>query len=82
MLFKSTYNALKDSVDLKDILENQGIKLTEISADDFVLKLSQIMVDEWLTHLEDYIGQTTYEYNNDYVLKQINLCKMGITKAN
>ena len=32
-----------------------------------MLKLSEIMVDEWLTHLEYYIGQTTYEYNSDYV---------------
>ena len=26
------------------------------------------MVDEWLTHMEEYIGQTTYEYD-DYVFE-------------
>ena len=66
--FKSTYNALKDFVDANYILENQGINLTELSADDFVLKLREIMVDEWLTHMEEYIGQTTYEYD-DYVFE-------------
>ena len=62
--FTSTYNALKDSEDTIGILENQGIKLNEISAEDFVLKLRELMVDEWLTHMEEYIGQTTYEYDD------------------
>ena len=66
--FTSTYNALKDSEDTIGILENQGIKLTEISAEDFVLELRELMVDEWLTHMEEYIGQTTYEYD-DYVFE-------------
>ena len=66
--FTSVYYALKDSVDKVNIVGNKNLNLTEISADDFVVKLREIMVEEWLTYMEQYIGQTTYEYD-DYVFE-------------
>ena len=62
--FTSTYNSLKDNIDRLDILGMESLKLSEISADD----IREIMVDEWLTHMEEYIGQTTYEYD-DYIFE-------------
>lgn len=61
--FSSVLLALKNIATVVNLKDGIMINLQEITATEFITKLRERLVDEWVSNAELYIGQTSYEFD-------------------